>query len=512
MLSRFWRTIAVCAALLMVFAPMVDRAQVDPVEAGGSWNAWLYNYDTGALVHVLPDGGAITQMNFPFPPGHTQPPGMITFSRDGTLVAACLTDPQNNTSVYVYDTVNHFYYAQYSAGPVLGCSLSRYSFSEDGSLLVFGLLNHYGDPADPRPDWELIVLQMGTNVIQAQLDSNSPLMTSLGLDTRGQLPFVSTFQMPQANYPGLVSFKPVRWGTEGACEYESIVWNLGQNQVYMGQNAGKMNLDLLLSNEEATWVDTEPTLPQGALMGPGCTHNVVMYSNRAGDRYALYHDGTILSSTAFVNDGQMIAFRSTTNTSAQWYAIDRNGNTIPLPANVQSYEMWGTLFGYVYLNSGAQGGAPALYNDRFDPNTGQITTNFVWGGQAGEYWRIVYVNALSGGNGLPAFPPMPILGTPIQITPQPGQQPGQLIAGNTAMVHTTEGDLLRIRTGAGLGFPIAFQLAPGTLVTLLEGPVSANDLVWWRIQTPDGRIGWAVEGVPDASAPGGYIQTLQPVQ
>lgn len=510
MLSRYWKVIAVCAALLLIAAPMVDREMVAPVEAGGSWNAWLYNYDTAMLVHVLPDGGAITAMNFPYPPGHSQPPSMITFSRDGTLLAACLTDPQNNTSIYVYDTVNHYYYAQYSAGPVVGCSLSRYSFSEDGSLLAFGLLNHYPDPADPRPDWELIVLQMGTNIVQSRLDSNSPLVTSLGLDTRGHLPFVSSFQMPQANYPGLISFKPVRWGAEGACEYESIIWNLGQNQVYMGELAGKNYLDTLLPNGEATWVDIDPTLPQGTLIGPGCTHNVVMYSNKAGDRYPLYHDGTILSGSAFVNDGEMIAFLSTTNAVTQWHAIDRAGNVITLPTNIQAYEVWGTLFGYVYLNSGGQGGIPTLYNDRWDDATGQFVTNLVWSGQAGEYWRIVYVNPLSGGNGLAPFTPMPILGIPPQLPP--GQQPGQLFVGGTAVVFTTEGDLLRIRTGAGLGFPIAFQLAPGTLVTLIEGPVPTDNLVWWRIQTQDGRSGWAVEGVPDAAAPGGYIQTLQPVQ
>lgn len=510
MLSRLWRVVAVCAALLMVLGPLADRSAVTPAEAGGSWNAWLYNYDTGKLVHVFPDGAPSTEINFPFPPGHSVPPSMITFSRDGTLLAACLTDPQNNTSIYVYDLNNYYYYGQYSAGQVTGCSLSRYSFSEDGSLLAFGILNHYGDPNDPRPVWELIVLQMGTNQIVARLDSNAPLVTALGIDMRGKLPFVSTFQMPQANYPGLISFKPVQWGTEGACEYDSIIWNLGQNQVTMGQNAGKTSLDLLLPNSEATWVDTDPSLPQGTMMGPGCTHNVVLYSNKAGDRYALYHDGTILSSTAFINDGQMIAFRSYTDAASQWYAIDRSGSTIPLPASTQAYEVWGTLFGYVYLNPGDSGSAPVLYNDRYDAASGQFTTNFVWAGQAGEYWRIAYVNPLSGGSGLTPFPPMPIVGTPPQATP--GPQPGQLVVGSTAVVYTTEGDFLRVRTGAGYGNPVAFQLANGTPVTLLAGPVSADNLIWWNIQTSDGRIGWAVEGVPDATEPGGYIQTLQPIQ
>ncbi|MBZ0282806.1 MAG: tetratricopeptide repeat protein [Anaerolineae bacterium] len=80
-----------------------------------------------------------------------------------------------------------------------------------------------------------------------------------------------------------------------------------------------------------------------------------------------------------------------------------------------------------------------------------------------------------------------------------------LAAGQQAVVTTTEGDTLRAREGAGRSFSIVFELEPGTIVTLLEGPQIVDNLSWWKIRTPDGTEGWAVERVEDERT-----LTLQP--
>jgi len=93
-------------------------------------------------------------------------------------------------------------------------------------------------------------------------------------------------------------------------------------------------------------------------------------------------------------------------------------------------------------------------------------------------------------------------------TPAPVTPPGAVLApGGTARVQTTAGDMLRVRTGPGLSFAIATQLTNGTLVSVLEGPVSADGLSWWRIDAPGRGSGWAVEGVMDGAS---YLQTLVP--
>jgi hypothetical protein len=41
---------------------------------------------------------------------------------------------------------------------------------------------------------------------------------------------------------------------------------------------------------------------------------------------------------------------------------------------------------------------------------------------------------------------------------------------------------------------LVIQLGTGQLVTILEGPVSAESFTWWRIDDGRGNVGWAAEG------------------
>lgn len=71
-----------------------------------------------------------------------------------------------------------------------------------------------------------------------------------------------------------------------------------------------------------------------------------------------------------------------------------------------------------------------------------------------------------------------------------------------AVVYTTEGDRLNVRSGPGLSFEIVTKLERDSAVIMLEGPRRADGLAWWRVQTADGVEGWAVERVDEE-------QTLQ---
>jgi uncharacterized protein YgiM (DUF1202 family) len=63
---------------------------------------------------------------------------------------------------------------------------------------------------------------------------------------------------------------------------------------------------------------------------------------------------------------------------------------------------------------------------------------------------------------------------------------------------------LKLRDATSTNSNILENMPSGVTVTLLEGPVSANGYVWWRVRSPSGREGWSVE-----SAEG--INTLIPV-
>ncbi len=77
-----------------------------------------------------------------------------------------------------------------------------------------------------------------------------------------------------------------------------------------------------------------------------------------------------------------------------------------------------------------------------------------------------------------------------------------LLINDTAEVFTTEGDRLNVREGPGLDYEIIERLERGTLVTLVDGRRKSDGYAWWRIQTPSGAMGWAVERVEEE-------QTLQ---
>jgi uncharacterized protein YraI len=81
-----------------------------------------------------------------------------------------------------------------------------------------------------------------------------------------------------------------------------------------------------------------------------------------------------------------------------------------------------------------------------------------------------------------------------------------LVIGGAALINTTEGDQLNMRSGAGTSFDIVTQLDDGTRVTIIEGPRLVDGLTWWRIQVGNLQ-GWVVESVEDDGA---IIQTLIP--
>jgi hypothetical protein len=490
--------LAAAVIVIMVIPLLAGWGQ--PAAAGGSWSAWLYRQDTGQLVHIMPDGAAATSMAFPLPPGTSTNPYVLAFSRNEALLAACLTDNSGNPSVRIYDIYNHTYVGAYIlSGPIQACSLGRYAFNEDGTRLAFGILNHYPDPADPRPDWELIVMATdGSSAIINRLASNNPAVAALGTDYRGMLPEVTAFES------NVIAFRPIRWGTEGAPEYDSLVWQLTSGDVTRIGPYGKSSLDFLIPNGEAIWIEQLPDFPTGYLEGMGFLFNVVMYSNKAGDWYPIFHQpGGVIEEARMIQGGQRAAVRVYTYPGpSQWWYLDRTGPTGLLPVGGNVYDLWGTLDGYVYMDpQGSPVGGPMLTYHRYTGGAGPEVQN-LWTADPGSHWQIIWVNPLSGGAGL-----TPFLNIGAPALPPPAMATPSLHTGGSAIVHTTEGDMLRIRSGPGTGYGVQFQLPDGAPVTLLEGPTAVGGYNWWFIRAGDGRSGWAVEAVPEGD---GWLQTLIP--
>ncbi len=93
----------------------------------------------------------------------------------------------------------------------------------------------------------------------------------------------------------------------------------------------------------------------------------------------------------------------------------------------------------------------------------------------------------------------PTGGTALQPLPAPTCAAGwtNLYAGVTAIVTGGPGDPPnRVRAGAGSSYEVIYQIYPQTLVKVIDGPVCADGLVYWKVehaQIPGGS-GWTAEG------------------
>lgn len=86
--------------------------------------------------------------------------------------------------------------------------------------------------------------------------------------------------------------------------------------------------------------------------------------------------------------------------------------------------------------------------------------------------------------------------TPLFPTATPAATPEPVVltlrVGGVAQVSNTEGRALRGRAAPGLKAPVRVAFAEGERVRILEGPVVADQYVWWRVEGRNGT-GWAAQ-------------------
>jgi peptidoglycan DL-endopeptidase LytF len=61
--------------------------------------------------------------------------------------------------------------------------------------------------------------------------------------------------------------------------------------------------------------------------------------------------------------------------------------------------------------------------------------------------------------------------------------------GGIAVIATTEGDVLALRSGPGTGYPPLTAFAAGTEVRVLDGPAAGDGLLWYQVAA-GGLVGW----------------------
>ncbi|MCX6043546.1 MAG: SH3 domain-containing protein [Chloroflexi bacterium] len=93
---------------------------------------------------------------------------------------------------------------------------------------------------------------------------------------------------------------------------------------------------------------------------------------------------------------------------------------------------------------------------------------------------------------LPTETPIPAPTPTFTATAVPGTA---LAKGQPARVTTEDG--LNLRDSASTGGQLITRLAGDQKVTIVDGPVSADDFTWWKLDDGQGNVGWAVQGDKD---------------
>jgi uncharacterized protein YgiM (DUF1202 family) len=79
----------------------------------------------------------------------------------------------------------------------------------------------------------------------------------------------------------------------------------------------------------------------------------------------------------------------------------------------------------------------------------------------------------------PTITPTPIPGTVLEVG-----QPARVAAAGGLNLRDTPGSAGNLLT----------RLSVGQRLTVLEGPTSADDYIWWRVDDGQGNVGWAAQG------------------
>lgn len=457
------------------------------VHAQSGWSAWLLTPDEGRMTWVN-ESGFVEDLILPLPPGFDaydfESIYQMNVAPDGNLIAYVVINRQTIArTLLVYNHELRGVIATYDLTGIGADSSASPVFSEDSTQLAIG----YSLSEGANSGWEIIIVDLATFSILTDLRDNNPQIVAPASDTEG-FPSISWFSGDQLAFT-LVA--------DDVDETVSYLWN---------------TLDGSLTAQEADTIYP----PTGEIVTAAYDErlparerfteipNVLRATDRNG-RYLFYSDPDAwLFTPRFVGNGSHLAFLRLGENFSQWRIINRAGEVVQ-DFDDSVYEVEGTADGYLYLEKtdtlklyqarldsiGAVDGAISQAVLVYDSGT-SLDSYIVWVGNPGGFplftaqtypaWGEVIASAA------PADRPE-VVGASASPTPNDTT----LRAGINAIVNTTSGDSLNLRTDAGTQYQIRKKLPRGTDVIVIEGPVEAEGFNWWRVREPGGVEGWVVD-------------------
>lgn len=510
--------------LLLILGILTSTAAA----AGSPWSVWLYTRETGRLRQVDDAGVLLREVVVPMPAGSAAFPGTVAISHDGNRVAYVVREAGDVPTLLVWDTALNTYVSSYVMPAGARVSMEYYAsphvFSESDGQIAFSYGIEMGG-------WQVIVLDLNTGSSYV-LDSSSPAAVSGGVPSDSFLvPIVQVYRGASVSFNML----PIPSDAIGG---QSFVWDTITSTVTPSVAYTTFGDTLLMTGEFITSA-FDPSFPTSTNPDafPFIQFNTLqVYDPVIGGIFPFYAEAeSSLYSPRFVQNGERIAAAATrADGSSALLLLERDGTLLgETGAPISSLQ--GVFDGFVFTTTEAPfvstPGATALYYTETRAGLPATAGTRVWEGTTAEFASIVWTSdnfalgpdvptpwaVLAAPLYAPSFPaldapplpsPTPAVFAPPTLSPTFAPPtiiaPAGLAVGADAFINTTDGDSLRLRSGAGRSFTIIAELTDGTRVTLLEGPRAADGLTWWRVRLADGTSGWVVEFVDG-------VQTLVPI-
>ena len=490
------------------------------------WTTWLYDSNHAHAVQLAQTGLLINDESLPIPAIYA--PGTFTLSRglavsyDGARLAYSVTgtDPagQQITTLIVYDVASDAVLLTYQPPVPIGAdalSLSRHPalFNLTGSAIAYS----YAVGVTPEEQrWHLIVFDTLTHNQLSELDNNNPTITRQNYE--GQiapvlLPAINYYEGATVNF-SLVAYASMAFGQESTnFDWDVITGRLLETNQFpnlAGDYLPRIG-DSIVPISDARVIADEAAMPYANALH--------VYRADMGARIPFYATSALeMLRVDFVQNGEKIVAQGENLTDLTPLAIlvERNGIARALPAlNLFEREIIGTPTGFLYLSDSQPQVAIHALTDQNPPEQTAL-----WVAPPDTQFIPVWATPPERDTQYPAWAQLapPLFLAQTVVIPEeenPGVSAaalsnaapigqGVLTINGVAIISTTEGDRLNMRSLPGLNGEIVARVDQGSRVVILDGPVAQDGFTWWKVRLNTGLVGWVVE---DAEG----VQTLVPV-
>lgn len=478
---------------MMLLLAVTTCLLVMPARAATNWTAWLYEAETGLMTQVDSAGATLKQIQLP-----NNTAGLYSqhaaVSPSGLLVAYGVTSTTAN-NVYLHDLTTDRNVFQFdvpqNANTSLDFGISSLNFSQADGTFAFGY-SGYDIP------WKIVVIDIVAKSATS-LKQEDPIAAGLAETGLNFIPTVAYNRNKQ------ISFLMIPYGTDGMPTYKAYTWNRDANTVT--PNDAYITPDTAtfpLTNEVISTI-SDDNFPNSRmeLTGFPVNNTLQVFDPTVNQRFIVTSMPSIYN-PRFVQNGERIMVthyedQAGGSQTQSLQVMERSGALSGVVSDAPVTGITGVLGthdGFIFSATSGDNDPKTRSTTLYTVETRQANGDFsavsTWNSPVGTNTQLIWVSEAEPASAGPFTPWGHINPATIQPT-QPAVSGGALTVGIQAQVQTTANDVLNLRSGPGTSFQRLGTIGNGTVVTLLEGPINADGLNWWRVRLETGSEGWVVD-------------------